>query len=42
LNPFVYAISGQSETLPLHLPRLGSAQRMAEGMIGEMFMGYWQ
>ncbi|NWA05399.1 diguanylate cyclase regulator RdcB family protein [Pseudomonas gingeri] len=42
LSPFVYAISGQSETLPLHLPRLGSAQRVAEGMIGEVFMGHGQ
>ena len=37
-SPFIYAVSGQSDTLPLHMPRLGSAQRIAEGMTGEIFM----
>lgn len=37
-SPFIHTVSGQAETLPLHMPRLGSAQRMAEGMISEMFM----
>lgn len=36
--PFSYAVSQMPEELPLHLPRLGSAQRMTEGMISELFM----
>ncbi|MNP40569.1 hypothetical protein D3C76_1342180 [compost metagenome] len=36
--PFSYAVSQMPDELPLHLPRLGSAQRMTEGMISELFM----
>lgn len=38
MTPFSYAVSQMPDELPLHLPRLGSAQRMTEGMISELFM----
>lgn len=37
-TPFSYSVSQVPEELPLHVPRLGSAQRMTEGMISEVFM----
>ncbi|OLS60785.1 diguanylate cyclase regulator RdcB family protein [Pseudomonas putida] len=37
-TPFSYAVSQMPEELPLHVPRLGSAQRMTEGMISEVFL----
>ncbi|MQT39409.1 hypothetical protein GHO45_00475 [Pseudomonas sp. FSL R10-0765] len=35
--PFAYAVSQMPEELPLQVPRLGSAHRMAEGLISELF-----
>lgn len=37
-TPFSYSVSQVPDDLPLHVPRLGSAQRMTEGMISEVFM----
>lgn len=37
-SPMTFAISQMPEELPLQVPRLGSAQRMAEGLISELFL----
>lgn len=37
-TPFSYSVSQVPDELPLHVPRLGSAQRMTEGMISEVFL----
>lgn len=37
-SPLTFAISQMPEVLPLQVPRLGSAQRMTEGLISELFL----
>lgn len=38
LAPLAYAASQIPDELPLHVPRIGSAQRMTEGLIDELFL----
>ncbi|HHG4505755.1 YjcZ-like family protein [Pseudomonas aeruginosa] len=37
-NPFTFVVSQQPQELPLQVPRLGSAQRFTETLIGELFL----